>query len=298
MSADECHTQSVGKVNLVELATGLLILGKFDEVYKLCQKGLAKCVAVTTTLEEAGCGSKNGIGNAHHHLDEENEASCRNSHIEKRKHRQKKPHFSDLMKECLCIIAVQALAEMNRWQDVLPFLQSQYGPVQQLPAKLVQLCMLLHVHINKHQEAEVLYKQYSTLSTKKISSEQHTQLTELLFSHVLFPQEKWTEAAKVIESDCILRTDKKLALLKVLKEKERCQKRESGSIVSQSIVEDTEPMRENRQGNVLFLMASKVSLFFYRWIPKTYWNHLSSLAMVGICTYLVLRHNSANSSMG
>ncbi|XP_071960213.1 uncharacterized protein [Antedon mediterranea] len=305
MTSEESSMQSGGKVNLVELATGLLILGKFDEVYKLCQKGLARFAE----SENKNAIAASAGGNAHLG-DDEREIPCfdeapRHALTEKRKHRHKKITFSDVMKECLCIIGVQALAEMSRWQDVLPFLQTQYGPVQQFPPKLVQLCMVLNVHVDNHKQAQEIYKQYSNQSARKLSSEQHTHFIELLFAHVLFPQEKWTEAVKIIETDQILKTDKKLALLKILREKEKYQKCESGvagddksNAVEDAVESQSEGHRGHNRlsGNVLFLMASKVSRFVCRWIPKTYWSQLGSVAMVGLCAYLVLVRNNSDLS--
>ena len=41
--------------------------------------------------------------------------------------------------ECLCIVAIQAYAELNRWQEVLPFITQLYSGIEDCPAKIVQL---------------------------------------------------------------------------------------------------------------------------------------------------------------
>uniref|UniRef100_K1PXS7 Uncharacterized protein n=1 Tax=Magallana gigas TaxID=29159 RepID=K1PXS7_MAGGI len=41
--------------------------------------------------------------------------------------------------EQLCVLAVQAHAERNTWQEVLPFVQKVYGDIEHSPAAIVQL---------------------------------------------------------------------------------------------------------------------------------------------------------------
>uniref|UniRef100_A0A8C6ZU26 Peroxisomal biosis factor 26 n=1 Tax=Nothoprocta perdicaria TaxID=30464 RepID=A0A8C6ZU26_NOTPE len=41
----------------------------------------------------------------------------------------------------LCVVGIQALAEMNRWREVLPWLLQYYEAPEQLPAKVLELCV-------------------------------------------------------------------------------------------------------------------------------------------------------------
>lgn len=49
----------------------------------------------------------------------------------------------------LCALGVQALAEMERWAEVLPWLLAQYGSAGNLPAQVLQLCILLMSRVGK-----------------------------------------------------------------------------------------------------------------------------------------------------
>lgn len=42
-------------------------------------------------------------------------------------------------KQSLCIIAIQAFAELNRWNEVLTFVTDVYGGIDKSPGKVVQL---------------------------------------------------------------------------------------------------------------------------------------------------------------
>ena len=41
--------------------------------------------------------------------------------------------------ESLCVVAVQAYAESDRWQEVLPFVTQLYNGIEDCPARIVQL---------------------------------------------------------------------------------------------------------------------------------------------------------------
>ena len=44
-----------------------------------------------------------------------------------------------LVKEGLCVVECQAYAELNRWQEVIPFITQLYEGIEECPAKIVQL---------------------------------------------------------------------------------------------------------------------------------------------------------------
>ena len=41
--------------------------------------------------------------------------------------------------ERLCVLCIQALAEMNKWQDVLPLIQDVYNSIELCPCIVIQL---------------------------------------------------------------------------------------------------------------------------------------------------------------
>ncbi|XP_037370537.1 peroxisome assembly protein 26 isoform X2 [Talpa occidentalis] len=51
---------------------------------------------------------------------------------------------SSEVKCSLCVVGIQALAEMDRWQEVLPWVLRYYQVPEKLPAKVLELCVLLY----------------------------------------------------------------------------------------------------------------------------------------------------------
>lgn len=43
-----------------------------------------------------------------------------------------------VIRESLCIIGIQALAELNRWQEVVPFVTKVYNGIEDSPSKIIQ----------------------------------------------------------------------------------------------------------------------------------------------------------------
>ena len=50
-----------------------------------------------------------------------------------------------LAKEALCVIASQAYAELNRWQEVVPFITQPYDGIEDCPPKVVQLGLVYKI---------------------------------------------------------------------------------------------------------------------------------------------------------
>ncbi|XP_069484789.1 peroxisome assembly protein 26 isoform X2 [Ambystoma mexicanum] len=53
------------------------------------------------------------------------------------------------VKTSLCIVGIQALAEMNRWREVLSWLLQYYEVPEKLPVKLLEMCILLHSKVEE-----------------------------------------------------------------------------------------------------------------------------------------------------
>lgn len=43
------------------------------------------------------------------------------------------------LKSAFCIVGIQALAELNKWQGVLCWVLQYYGKPEKLPAKILQM---------------------------------------------------------------------------------------------------------------------------------------------------------------
>ncbi|XP_040292970.1 peroxisome assembly protein 26 isoform X3 [Bufo bufo] len=55
---------------------------------------------------------------------------------------------NDQVKAALVVIAIQALAEMERWREVLPWLLQYYRP-QEMPHNIMEMCLLLYSRVKQ-----------------------------------------------------------------------------------------------------------------------------------------------------
>ncbi|XP_078529705.1 peroxisome assembly protein 26 isoform X2 [Lissotriton helveticus] len=53
------------------------------------------------------------------------------------------------VKTSLCIVGVQALAEMNRWREVFSWLLQYYEVPEKIPMKLLEMCILLYSKVEE-----------------------------------------------------------------------------------------------------------------------------------------------------
>ena len=44
----------------------------------------------------------------------------------------------EVFQESLCMVAIQSLAELNRWQEVVPYVTRVYNGIEDCPEKIVQ----------------------------------------------------------------------------------------------------------------------------------------------------------------
>ncbi|XP_061430530.1 peroxisome assembly protein 26 [Lethenteron reissneri] len=91
-------------VAVAERANGLLVTGRFEDLWALCEENAR------------GDGAGGGCCGP---------------------------------RAALCALGVQALAEMERWAEVLPWVLAQYGSAGNLPAQVLQLCILLMSRVGK-----------------------------------------------------------------------------------------------------------------------------------------------------
>ncbi|XP_033745439.1 peroxisome assembly protein 26-like [Pecten maximus] len=101
--------------------------------------------------------------------------------------------------ETLCILAIQAYAELNQWQQVMPFVQKVFGSVEDCPYKVMHLCILLHSKIKEYTQCHVL----SGIWLKhpgNVGSEGYIDIVDVCIQHMLVPQGKVTLIPRYLES--------------------------------------------------------------------------------------------------
>ncbi|XP_078730192.1 peroxisome assembly protein 26 [Lampetra fluviatilis] len=122
----------------------------------------------------------------------------------------------------LCALGVQALAEMERWAEVLPWVLAQYGSAGNLPAQVLQLCILLMSQVGKPEmvldvawawlQERVARRRATPDATADggghrptLTGEDQTQdgsalVAELHLTYVLLPLRRWGEAEELLSS--------------------------------------------------------------------------------------------------
>ncbi|OWF51256.1 peroxisome assembly protein 26-like [Mizuhopecten yessoensis] len=101
--------------------------------------------------------------------------------------------------EPLCILAVQAYAELNQWQRVMPFVQQVYGSVEDCPYKVMHLCILLHSKVKEYTQCHAL----SSVWLKhpgNVGREGYTDVVDVCIKHILLPQGKVKLIPRYLES--------------------------------------------------------------------------------------------------
>ncbi|KAM6895513.1 peroxisome assembly protein 26 [Xenentodon cancila] len=104
------------------------------------------------------------------------------------------------LKAGFCILGIQALAEMNQWSGVLCWVLQQYEHLEDVPAKVMQMCILLYSKVGKpavmHDAAKAWL--HSPLKSRVAGFQ---TVAELYLLHVLLPLEHLEEAQEFIDGE-------------------------------------------------------------------------------------------------
>ncbi|XP_040418985.1 peroxisome assembly protein 26 isoform X2 [Cygnus olor] len=123
------------------------------------------------------------------------------------------PESSAEVKCSLCVVGIQALAEMNRWREVLSWLLRYYHVPERLPPKIMELCILLYSKVGEPQVMlEVGSSWLRDLSNKSLP--EYGSLLELYLLRVLLPLGLFKGAEELVDSCDVLNSEQKLAFFK------------------------------------------------------------------------------------
>ncbi|XP_031169332.1 peroxisome assembly protein 26 isoform X3 [Sander lucioperca] len=122
-----------------------------------------------------------------------------------------------------CILGIQALAELNQWHGVLSWVLQQYKHQEKIPAKIMQMCILLYSKVGEPammQEAARVW--LHCLSNSRVTG--FRTVAELYLLHVLVPLGHRDEALELIVGEVgsvAFTEDQRQTALDVVEEKER-----------------------------------------------------------------------------
>ncbi|KFO94530.1 Peroxisome assembly protein 26, partial [Buceros rhinoceros silvestris] len=121
----------------------------------------------------------------------------------------------------LCVVGIQALAEMNRWREALSWVLQYYHVPEHLPPKVLELCILLYSKVGEPQVMLEVGSSWLTDQTNK-SLPEYGSLLELYVLHVLLPLGRFEGAEELVRSCDVFDGEQQQAFLGTIHES-RCQ---------------------------------------------------------------------------
>lgn len=104
------------------------------------------------------------------------------------------------LKAALTIVGIQAMAELNQWRGVLSWVLQQYGKTDKIPAKIIQMCILLYVKVGELAVMKDAVDDWLRCSSN-MSQSGFSTVSELYLIHILIPMGHTTEALELLESN-------------------------------------------------------------------------------------------------
>ncbi|NWR22970.1 PEX26 protein, partial [Emberiza fucata] len=136
----------------------------------------------------------------------------------------------------LCVVGIQALAEMNRWREVLSWVLQYYHVPEHLPPKVLELCILLYSKVREPQVMlEVGGSWLGSQANQRLP--EFGSLLELYLAQVLLPLGRFAAAEELVRGCAAVDSERRLQLLGTIGES-RCRWRQE---------EETRPGAEEQQ---------------------------------------------------
>ncbi|XP_064277391.1 peroxisome assembly protein 26 [Passer domesticus] len=112
----------------------------------------------------------------------------------------------------LCVVGIQALAEMNRWREVLSWVLQYYHVPEHLPPKVLELCILLY---SKVREPQVMLEVGSSWLRAHANQglPEFGALLELYVAQVLLPLGRFEGAEELVRGCAVPGSEQQLRLL-------------------------------------------------------------------------------------
>ncbi|NXW74049.1 PEX26 protein, partial [Hirundo rustica] len=153
----------------------------------------------------------------------------------------------------LCVVGIQALAEMNRWREVLSWVLQYYHVPEHLPPKVLELCILLYSEVREPQamlEAGGSWlRAHANQRLPELGS-----LLELYVAQVLLPLGRFEGAEELVRGCAALDGERQRALLGTVCESRRRWARREETLGSSAAEEQQDPAAET----VLGMLSQKL----------------------------------------
>ncbi|CAH2283212.1 peroxisome assembly 26 isoform X5 [Pelobates cultripes] len=124
------------------------------------------------------------------------------------------------LKAHLCVVGIQALAEMERWREVLPWLVQYYRTPQEMPHNIMEMCLLLYSKVKQpHVMLELSSSWLNERANHHLSG--YRRVAELHLLRVLLPLGLFSEAECLAKDSKMLTQQQQLIVLKTISEQKR-----------------------------------------------------------------------------
>lgn len=127
---------------------------------------------------------------------------------------------SEDVKAGFCILGIQALAELNEWRCVLPWVLQQYEHQEKIPANIMQMCILLYTKVGEAGMLLDVANVWLHCLTNSRASEYGTVM-ELYLLYVLIPLGHLQEAQELIQGKvgiCTLTEEQRRTALDIVEQ--------------------------------------------------------------------------------
>ncbi|XP_036870778.1 peroxisome assembly protein 26 [Manis javanica] len=126
------------------------------------------------------------------------------------------PANTSLEVKCsLCVVGIQAMAEMDRWQEVLSWVLHYYQVPEKLPPKVLELCVLLYSKMQAPGAVLEAVRAWLQDADNQGLSE-YTALAELHVQRVLLPLGCWSEAEELVVGSAAFSEEQQLGVLQAI----------------------------------------------------------------------------------
>ncbi|XP_050414780.1 peroxisome assembly protein 26 [Patella vulgata] len=142
------------------------------------------------------------------------------------------------------VLSIQAYAELNQWNDVIPFIRRVYDDVENCPPKVIHMCLLLYAKVKEYIQCHALAKIWLQCP-KNYKLSEYKDVAEVYVTKILMSTHRFDMIPKVINNCGGLTSREKEEMLDNFKKSEKIETSAQTQLVSTDHSESHLPNEEN-----------------------------------------------------
>lgn len=171
------------------------------------------------------------------------------------------------LKDSLCIVGIQALAELNQWRRVLGWVLQQYGSAEKIPAKITVMCILLYSKVGEPATMDNVSHDWLLFPDNK-SFPGYRTVAECYLLHVLLPLGRIEEARQLLSSNIgqtAFTADQRLVALDLIESHNKPQETDL-PVATSEVPPQMVPKKASSRGSVVQRLVFRlISIAQSRW---------------------------------